>query len=351
MATAILNVEPGEYVPCRARFCIGFSSLLLSEFQSARSMPPANWFGLYAGQAGERQDFARARVEDDGGAVVAEVVEPFLGRALHVGVDRQLHAPAFDRLLLLRLAHLAAAAVDDDELVAVRAHEQLVVGAFDARLPHHRTGFGAGVLRPGEVGFARLADVTKEMRGELFLRILPRRHFLPDDAGQLQAARHPCRDLRLGRVLDQNDRPIARFAPAAIDRFAQLRFVGAGGRGEDAQGFVDVSRLLAIERDVEGVLVLDEDLAVAVEQHAARRRQRQAPAVVVLRHLVELLVLRDLEHPERDGEQSQTARPRRSAATVSLRLRFRLSSAGSGLLFELIALSCKSGSQPGGRAR
>ena len=184
----------------------------------------------------------------------------------------------------------------------------LLYAAFHARLPHHRTGFGAGILRPGEVGFARLADVAKEMRGELFLRILPRRHFLPDDAGQFQAPRHPCRDLRLGRVLDQNDRPIARFAPAAIDRFAQLRFVSSCGRGQDAQGFVDVSRLLAIERDVDGVLVLDEDLAVAVEQHAARRRQRQAPAVVVLRHLVELLMLRDLEHPEGDGEHRKQRR-------------------------------------------
>ena len=65
--------------------------------------------------------------------------------------------------------------------------------------------------------------------------------------------------------------------------------------------------MLADERDVEGVPVLDEDLAVAVEQHAARRAQRQRALVVVLRHLVELLVLDDLEEPEPDARAPKTA--------------------------------------------
>ena len=46
--------------------------------------------------------------------------------------------------------------------------------------------------------------------------------------------------------------------------------------------------------------------AVAVEQDAARRAQRQRPLVVVLGHLFELRVLDDLEHPEarRPGPQN-----------------------------------------------
>ena len=46
-------------------------------------------------------------------------------------------------------------------------------------------------------------------------------------------------------------------------------------------------------------------LPIAVEEHAARRRQRQAAPVVVVGHLGELLVLRDLEDPERDRQQGK----------------------------------------------
>ncbi len=93
------------------------------------------------------------------------------------------------------------------------------------------------------------------------------------------------------RVLDQDDRPVARLATPAVDGLVQLRLVDAGGDRQDVQRLVEVLGLLADERDVEGVPVLDEDLAVAIEQHAARRRQRQPPHVIVLRHLGELLAL------------------------------------------------------------
>ena len=105
-------------------------------------------------------------------------------------------------------------------------------------------------------------------------------------------------DLLERRVLDQDDRPIARLAPPAIDGLAHLGFVSPGCRRQEVQRLVDVARLLAVERDVERVLVLDEHLPVAVEQHASRRREWQPAAVVVVRHLVELLMLRDLKHPE-----------------------------------------------------
>ena len=279
-----------------------------SEFQSVAVDAAGELVRVVRGQAGERQHFAGARIEDDRGAVVAEVRESLLGRALDVGVDRQLDAPALDRIVDARLVHLAADAVDDDQAVAVRAHQQLVVGLLDARLPDHRPGLDAGVLGFRKVGFAGLADVAEQVRRHFALGILAGGHFLRDDAGQLEAARLDRDDLLDGRVLDQHDRPVARLAPPPVDGLVQRRFVGAGGRGEQAQRLVEVARLLADERDVEGVLVLDEHLAVAVEQHAARRRQRQAAAVVVLRHLVELLVLGDLKDPERHRQRGEERR-------------------------------------------
>ena len=51
--------------------------------------------------------------------------------------------------------------------------------------------------------------------------------------------------------------------------------------------------------------VLDEHLPVAVEEDAARRAQRERPLVVVLRHLLELGVLHDLQEPEADAERGE----------------------------------------------
>ena len=127
-----------------------------------------------------------------------------------------------------------------------------------------------------------------------------------------------------GGVLDQHDRPVARFAPPAVDRLVHHRFVGAGRQREHVQGLFEVLGLLAHQRDVEGAVILDQDLAVAVEQHAARRRQRQPPEMILLGHLRELLVLRDLEHPERHGEHGEQhgddelerRQPHRQAAAV-----------------------------------
>ncbi len=46
-------------------------------------------------------------------------------------------------------------------------------------------------------------------------------------------------------------------------------------------------------------------LPVAIEHDPARRAQRERPLVVVLRHLLELRVLDDLQHPEADGERRE----------------------------------------------
>jgi hypothetical protein len=49
-ATAILNVDPGEYRPWIARFCSGRSLSVVSDAQVLRSMPPEKSFGSNAGR-------------------------------------------------------------------------------------------------------------------------------------------------------------------------------------------------------------------------------------------------------------------------------------------------------------
>ena len=74
------------------------------------------------------------------------------------------------------------------------------------------------------------------------------------------------------------------------------------------QRLIEVLCLLTHQRDVEGALVVDQDLAVAIEQHAARGRQRQPAKMVLLGDLFEFLVLRDLEDPEDDRQRPEDHR-------------------------------------------
>ena len=162
------------------------------------------------------------------------------------------------------------------------------------------------------------------MRGERGRRVSARRNFLVNDPGQFPLPRQERDELLTGGVLDENDWTVARLPSPAIDGFTQSRFVDTGRSGQSVQRPIDIPRLLAQQRDVEHALILDEDLPVPVEQHATRRRQRQPPHVVVLRHLPELLVRGDLEHPERDRQRGEDNRdnvlnhgePLRQAAAI-----------------------------------
>ena len=158
-----------------------------------------------------------------------------------------------------------------------------------------------------ELGIARLPDVAEQVRRQRVGRVLPRRHFLDDHVRQLEieTPRRDGRHLRERRVLHDDDRPIARLAAMAIDGRLHVRRVEAGHGRQHADRAVHVFRALADDGDPVRVPVLDEHRAVAVEQHAARRPQGERPLVVVLRHLLELLVLDDLEEPERDRQRGK----------------------------------------------
>ncbi len=71
---------------------------------------------------------------------------------------------------------------------------------------------------------------------------------------------------------------------------------------EEPRGLIEILGVLAKDGDREGVTILDQDLAVAVEQDPTRRAQSERALMVVLRHLLVLLVLSDLQDPETHGE-------------------------------------------------
>jgi hypothetical protein len=102
-------------------------------------------------------------------------------------------------------------------------------------------------------------------------------------------------------------------------------------------GPIEIRRLQPDDGDVERRPVLDEHAAVAIEEHAARRAEGQLALMVVLGHLAELLVLDDLEEPERAGEEQEArdgAHLQHGDAPDRNLAFFRLSDDGHGLLVQ-----------------
>ena len=79
-------------------------------------------------------------------------------------------------------------------------------------------------------------------------------------------------------VLHDGDRPIRRLAPVPFDDLADRALFDAEHRGEHRDRAIHVLGVLADDRDAVRVAVLDQHAPVAVEEHAARRTQRQASA-------------------------------------------------------------------------
>src|SRR5262249_6028753 len=98
---------------------------------------------------------------------------------------------------------------------------------------------------------------------------------------------------------------IARLAPPPVHGLLDLLWIETGDGGQHPHGLRDVVSVLAIDRHREGMPVVDQHLAVAIEQHAARGAQREGPLIVVLGQLDVRVALDDLEEPEAEAEHRE----------------------------------------------
>ena len=132
-------------------------------------------------------------------------------------------------------------------------------------------------------------------------------NFLHQHVGEfkIEAPGHDRSHLGKRRVLDHQDGLVDRFAKMAFDSLPNLGGINIRNSRKQIDRAVEILQMLADNRHVEGSTVLDEYLAISVEQHPPRRAQGPRPLMVVLRHLQVSLVLSDLQQPEADCQHHE----------------------------------------------
>ncbi len=165
-ATAILNVEPGEYRPCSGAIGEGARSSVLSAFQAARSIPVAKAFGSYAGTLASASTSPLSRIQEHRAPACSpsgDLNPSSTAFCRSESIVSFRRPPSVGRILLDR-ADLPADAVDDDQARAVLAHQHVVVRLLDAGLPDDVAALQAFVA--ADLRVAGFADVPEQVRGE-----------------------------------------------------------------------------------------------------------------------------------------------------------------------------------------
>ena len=196
--------------------------------------------------------------------------------------------------------------VDLDPLTAGGAAEELVVAVLDAGLADDVAGVETPVLRLFQLSRADLADEAEEMGGQRPVRVLP-------DVGPLDThAREallvleqveeelPVEALlqhhRISGVLRRRPDPLADLSLRESEQVAQLAQLASAGAA--VAGQVGGSQLEGHHRTV-----VDQDLAVAIEDLAARWVNPDVEDAVVIGEGAVVLTVEDLQGPEPEEDR------------------------------------------------
>src|SRR5262249_8009192 len=146
-----------------------------------------------------------------------------------------------------------------------------------------------------ELGVADLVQVAEDVRPELAVEIVPVRRVADLDAGEVGARLRDEREAVARDVLEDEE-PVQAGARALCGgELEEPAHPPPGLGGEELGGDVDVER----------GRVVDEDVAVAVEELAAHRRDHLLGAEVVRRLLEVTLAAHDLELPQPPDEEDE----------------------------------------------
>ena len=174
----------------------------------------------------------------------------------------------------------------------------LLVGALDAELADERGAGVGGAIDVLEVLLADRAHVTERVHREVAVRVPARLARLDVDAGKLEAAHGEARHVLVRHA--QADRHAVESA-ARVDGALDLVDVLGADQIQLHQAVerrVDVRHFLGHELELVRRLVAGDQLAVAIEDQAARRRDRLGAHAVALRELGVVVVPHHLQHEE-----------------------------------------------------
>ncbi len=261
-------------------------------------------------RAREGDHLSVRRIDRDHGAALAG--ERVLRGLLRAEVDRQVEVGTRDRLLALELLLLDADALDAP---ALRVHQQLLVSrlavqlvlvaALDAVLADERRARIVRRIDALLVLLADGADVPERVHGRTDVRVVARQARPDLDALQVRAVDREACEFLLGEL--QLDRHGLETA-ARVDRApGALHLAGVEQADLDQLGErrIHVRRLLADQLELVGGPVECERHTVAVEDQAARRRDRVDADAVALREVAEVVVLDDLQEEQPGAERRE----------------------------------------------
>ena len=248
-----------------------------------------------------REHVAVARIECDEGAVLPG--HRLLGRLLEIEIDR--HDEVFAGLVGDFLEHPQPPpdGVDFDLLSAGVAAQKTFPHALEAEFSDLVAHVVVGVRL--QVGLGHLADVAKQMRGELTVQVMPRGRDLQADARQLELMRLERDHLLPSEALGDGDGLVRRAAGlVGVGDFIG-DIVGAGVARESFDGERKIVGILGHDLSVERRPRIDQRQMIAIEDQAARRRHALETNPVAIGQLDIFLVVQDLQVVQAHGEEAQ----------------------------------------------
>ena len=276
----------------------------MSCFHSSCGDADGEIVGVGRGAADHGQHFAGARIESDDGA--GPRAERLFGDLLQIEINGELNLFAGNGILLRKVIHFLADAVDDDAAHAVGAHQDVVVLALETGFADHVAGtqfavagfdllFAGFTDVPGGVGEEAIGHITAARNGE---------HF---EYGNIGAMRLDEIEIGAGGFrLDDDGLKFGQIA-GVLQLVVQIVDGDAEAVGNGGEILFDEFGIVAEEQNGKRGTIVDQDAAIAIEHASARRDDGNGANAILFGHLAVLVAVDDLQFPEAEQQQADHA--------------------------------------------
>ena len=266
--------------------------------------------GVKAGRGPERQHLAVTGIHrHEGPASVAQPGDRLLALALEAEVDRELEVLPLEGLAKGQLARRAPERVDLHAAGAVDAAQIAVVAVLDPVLADDGALMDALELEHLQLAGADGPDGSEHVGADVAVRVLAEVDAGDRDPGKLVLALEEvrvevARSVGLdGRGRVGHERVLA--AHLGVDLVRRLADHGAQALVQDAAARTGGRELAGVDLHRDRYAIVDQHGAVAIDDVAARRRDRDVADPVVVRLRPVLVAREDLEEPQAEEDDRE----------------------------------------------